>query len=325
MKRREFIAGLGASAWPMMARAQPRTMQVVGFLIGGTRDTTQHVVTAFHRGLSENGFVEGRNLAVEYRWTEDGYDRLPALADDLVGRQVAAILTYSTPAALAAAAASRSIPVVFSIGSDPVEAGLVPSLNQPGGNLTGIYNLDTMVAPKRLQLLHQLLPAATTLAYLVNPTNPVFADIETRQMQVAARSLGVRLVIVRASAPADFEGAFTVIGREQARGLVVGGDALFSGHLDQLVALADHGRIPTLYRNRGATVAGGLVSYGTDFPDLYRHVGEYAARILKGEKAGNLPVQQVTKLELVINVKTAKALGLVIPETLLATADEVIQ
>jgi putative tryptophan/tyrosine transport system substrate-binding protein len=282
MRRRDFIAGLGATAAGSgMARAQQRAVPTVGFLIGGARHTTQHVVAAFHRGLSENGFVEGRNLSVEYRWTEDRYDRLPALADDLVGRQVAAILTYSTPAALAAATASRSIPIIFSIGSDPIEAGLVPNLNQPGANLTGIYNLDTMVAPKRLQLLHELVPGAATLAYLVNPANPVFADIEAKQMQAAAHSLGIRLVILSASTIDEFGDAFAAFEQERVGGLVVGGDALFSGHFDQLVALAERHRVPTLYRNRDATVVGGLVSYGTDFPDLYRHVGDYAARILK--------------------------------------------
>jgi putative ABC transport system substrate-binding protein len=276
--------------------------------------------------LGEAGYVEGRNLAVEYRWAEDHLDRLPALAADLVRRQVAVIVAPgSTAAALAAKAATKSIPIVFLTGADPVDIGLVASLNRPGGNLTGITSLNVVVAAKRLDLLHQLVPRAALIANLVNPTNPAFAEPETRELQVAARVLGVGFLIVNASDPSEFEAAFATLVRERAGGLLIGGDTLFVGHSDQLVALAARYKIPVIYRSRETTVAGGLLSYGTNFPVVYQQIGVYVGRVLKGEKPSDLPVQQATKIELVINLKVAKALGLTIPETLLATADEVIQ
>jgi putative ABC transport system substrate-binding protein len=325
MNRREFIAGLGgAVAWPLTARAQQPGMPVIGYLDAGSLETRRDAVAAFHRGLSETGYVEGRNVAVEYRWAEDHLDRLPALAADLVRRQVAVVVALPVPSALAAKAATKSIPIVFQVGVDPVEVGLVASLNRPGGNLTGIYNLNTAVVAKRLQLLHELVPAATSIAFLVNPTNAVAAETQTRELQAAARILGVRLLILNASDQDEFDAAFATLVRERAGGLVVGSGPLFVNHTDQLVALAARHRMPVIYTGR-ATAAGGLMSYGTDFPDLYRQVGVYIGRILKGEKPDDLPVQQVTKIQLAINMKTANSLGLTIPETLLATADEVIQ
>jgi putative tryptophan/tyrosine transport system substrate-binding protein len=320
MRRREFIPGLGgAVAWPLAARAQQSTLPIIGYLSAGSLDPNREVVAAFQRGLSEIGYVEGRNLAVEYRWAEDHDDQLPALAADLIRRQVAVIVAIPTLAALAAKATTESTPIVFSVGSDPVAIGLVASLNRPGGNLTGISNLLFAVVAKRLQLLHELVPTAPSIAYLVNPTNPVFAEPETRELQGAARTLGVRLLILTASDQSELEAAFATLVRERAGGLVVGGDLLFV----DLVALAARHRVPAIYPL--ATATGGLMSYGPDFHESARRVGIYAGRILKGAKAADLPVQQVTKIELVINLKTAKALGLAIPETLLAIADEVIQ
>jgi putative ABC transport system substrate-binding protein len=328
MRRREFICGIGSAAassplWPLAARTQPAP-PVIGFLDAGSLETRRETVAAFHLGLSETGYVEGRNVAVEYRWAENHLDRLPALAADLVRRQVSVVVALPLPSALAAKAATKSIPIVFQVGVDPVEVGLVASLSRPGGNLTGIYNLNTAVVAKRLQLLHELVPAATSIACLVDPTNAVAAETQTRELQVAARILGVGLLILNASDQGEFDAAFATLVREGAGGLVVGSGPLFVNRTDQLVALAARHRVPVIYTGR-ATAAGGLMSYGTNFPDLYRQVGVYIGRILKGEKPDDLPVQQVTKIQLAINMKTAKALGLTIPETLLATADEVIQ
>jgi putative tryptophan/tyrosine transport system substrate-binding protein len=327
MRRRVFIAGLGSAvAWPVVARAQQAEKPTIGYLDAGSVETTREVVAAVHRGLSETGYVDGRNVTVEYRWAEDRFDRLPALADDLVRRQVAVIVSPgSTLAALAAKAATKSIPIVFTMGADPIEAGLVASLNRPGGNVTGIYSLSTAVAAKRLELLHGLVPAETSIAYLVNPTNHVGAEIETKELQVAARILGVRLLILNASDQSEFETAFATLVQQRAGVLLVAADGSFFRHLDQLVALAARQRVSAMFAWREATAAGGLMSYGTDRPAAWRQVGVYTGRILKGEKPADLPVQQVTKLELVINLKTAKALGLTIPETLLATADQVIE
>jgi putative ABC transport system substrate-binding protein len=250
---------------------------------------------------------------------------MPALVSDLVRRQVAVIVVTTTPAVFAAKGATKSIPIVFSMGADPVETGLVTSLARPGGNITGIYNLNTTVETKRLQLLLELVPAATLIAFLLNPTNTVIAETQTRELQLAVHTLGLPLLILNASDPSEFEAAFATLVRERAGGLVVSTDALFSNRLDQLVALAVRHAVPTIHSRREATAAGGLMSYATDYLDGLRQVGVYTGRILKGTKPADLPVQQVTKLELVINLKTAKALGLTIPETLLATADEVIQ
>jgi putative tryptophan/tyrosine transport system substrate-binding protein len=271
---------------------------VIGYLDAGALETRREYVAALHRGLSETGYFEGRNLAVEYRWAEDRLDRLPALAADLVRRQVAAIFATPTPAAVAAKAATKLIPIVFTTGADPVEIGLVASLNRPGGNLTGMSNLVTAVAAKRLALLHELIPTTTLIACLVNPTNPVFSDAEMRELQDAARTLGVRLLILKASDPSEFETAFATLIHDKAGGLVVSGDVLFWHYSDRLVALAARYRVPAGYGYHTAAAAGGLVSYGTDFLGSFRQAGVYAGRILKGEKPADLPVQQVTKLEL---------------------------
>jgi putative tryptophan/tyrosine transport system substrate-binding protein len=326
MRRREFIAGLGSTAaWPVVARAQQAAVPVIGWLDAGSLERRRDVIAAFHRGLSEVGHVEGRSVAVEYRWADGHVDRLPALAADLVRRQVAVIAMVTTASAVAAKAATKSIPIVFGMGNDPVEGGFVASLNRPGGNLTGIFTLNTATAAKRLELLHQLLPPARSIAYISNPTNAAFAGAETRDLQVGARALGVRLLILKTSDQSEFEGAFATLVRERVGGLVAGSEALFSDYFDHLVALAARHGVPTMCRDRRQTAAGGLMSYGTDFLDAYRQVGVYTGRILKGEKIADLPVQQVTKMQLTINLKTAKALGLTVPETLLATADEVIQ
>jgi putative ABC transport system substrate-binding protein len=326
MKRREFITLLGvAAACPLVARAQQPTMPVIGYLEAGSLETTRENVAAVRRGLSDTGYVEGRNLGIEYRWADDHLERLPALADDLVRRQVAAIVVTTTPAVLAAKAATKSISIVFSMGADPVETGLVASLNRPGGNITGIYNLNTTVGSKRLELLHELVPAAGSIAFLVNPTNAVLAETQTRELQIAARTLGVRLLVLSASDPSEFDAGFATLVVERAGGLLVSSDALFSNRLDQLIALAVRHRLPTMYARRDATVAGGLMSYGPDYFDALRQVGVYTGRILKGDKPADLPVQQATKFELIINLKTAKTPGLTMPLPLLGRADEVIE
>jgi putative tryptophan/tyrosine transport system substrate-binding protein len=297
IKGREFIAGLGGvAAWPLAARAQQPAMPVIGYLDAGSLETKREFVAALHRGLSQTGYFEGRNLAVEYRWAEDRLDRLPALAADLVRRQVAVIIATPTPAAVAAKAATKSIPIVFTAGADPVEIGLVASLNRPGGNLTGMSTLTTAVAAKRLALLHELMPAETLIAYLVNPTNPVFSNAETSELRDAARTLGVRLLILNASDPSEFEAAFTTLVLGRASGLVVSNDTLFQHYPEQLVALAARYRLPAIYAYSATAAAGGLMSYGTDFLGSVRQAGVYAGRILKGEKPADLPVQQVTKL-----------------------------
>jgi putative tryptophan/tyrosine transport system substrate-binding protein len=325
MKRRDFIAGLGGAAgWPLMARAQQRAVSI-GYLDGGSLDSRRETVAAVHDGLSEAGYVEGRNLAVEYRWAEDHYDELPALAGDLVRRQVAVIIAQSLAAALAAKAATKSIPIVFAVGADPVNAGLVASLSRPGGNLTGMFALNTDVAAKRLEVLHELVPAATLIACLVNPSSPGMAETETREWQVAARILGVRLLILKVSGPSEFEAAFATLLRERAGGLVVSGEAFFLNHLDRLVALAARHLVPTIYDKRQFPAAGGLMSYGTDYPRVWHELGVYTGRILKGDKPADLPVQQVVKMQLTINNRTAEALGITFPTTLLVRADEVIE
>jgi putative tryptophan/tyrosine transport system substrate-binding protein len=326
MRRRDFIAGLGsAAAWPVAARAQQSAIPVVGYLDGGSLDTSRETVAGVRRGLSEAGYVEGRNMAIEYRWAEDHYDRLLGLADDLVRRQVAVIVASTTPAALAAMAATKSIPIVFQIGTDPVSLGLVPRLNQPGGNVTGVSVLIRATSAKRLELLHELLPMARSIGFLVNPTNPFFAEPETRDLQAAARILGVRLLILNASNPGEFDAAFVILAREGVGGLIIGSDTLFYDHPDQLVALATRHQIPTIYYRSGATAAGGLMSYGADLLSAWRQVGIYTGRILKGEKPADLPLQQSTRIEMVLNLKTAKALGLTVPQSILLRADEVIE
>ena len=323
MKRREFIAVLGsAAAWPAVAQVQ-RAMSI-GLL--GLLKSTREVVAAIHRGLAETGFVEGRNLAVEYRWAAEAeIDQLPRLAADLVDHDVEVIVALQTPAVVAAKAATSKVPIVFVTALDPVEAGFVRSLSRPAGNLTGIAALIIAVAGKRLDLLHQLVPSAKSLAYLASSTNSSLVHYETKEVEAAAKALGIRLLVIRASQPSDLESAFATAAREHVGGVVVSGGAFFAGRADDLIALSARYAMPAIHGRREVTAAGGLLSYGTDFTEMYRQAGIYAGRIMKGEKPADLPVQQVTKLELAINTRTAKALGLTIPETLLATADEVIQ
>jgi putative tryptophan/tyrosine transport system substrate-binding protein len=327
MRRREFIAGIGgAAAWPLVGRAQQTTVPVIGWLSSATRDQARaDLVAAVHRGLSDAGYIEGRNLAVEYRFADHHLERLPAMADDLVRRNVAVIFAAPTAPALAAKAATRSIPIVFSAGSDPIEAGLVASLNRPGGNLTGVSFLLNATAQKRVELLHELMPATGLIGYLVNPADSVAADAEAREFQAAARTLGVRLLIVNATVESEFEASFATLVRERVGALLVGNQPLLFQYSDRLVALATRHQLPAIYAWREATRAGGLMSYDTDLIGILRIAGTYIGRILKGEKPGDLPVQQVTKLELVINMKAAKALGLSIPLPLLGRADEVIE
>jgi len=330
MRRRTFIAGLGSTAaWPMAARAQQRqpAKPVIGY-IGNFDDIPGSLPPFFRQGLSETGYIEGQNAEIEYRWVEGRNDRLPALVRDLVDRRVSVIVTLlSTAAALAAKAATQTIPIVFRIGGDPVAAGLVASLNRPGGNITGITTLGPELGPKRLELLSQLLPVGAAVALLVNPTN-ANAVIETKQIQTAADFLGVRLLILHASNPSDIEAAFASIARQDIGGFLTTADPFFGQQRGQFVAFVARQAIPAIYQLRRVAEAGGLMSYGVasgSFDDAYRLAGVYTGRILKGESPADLPVQRSTRTELVINLKTAEALGLTIPETLLATADEVIQ
>jgi putative tryptophan/tyrosine transport system substrate-binding protein len=325
MKRREFIAGLGgAAAWPIVARAQPG-LPLVGWL-GGAASTEDmgEPVNWMKQGLAETGFVEGQNFAFEYRWANYHLEVMPALAADLVRRRVSVIGTSLIAGATAAKAATQTIPIVFLTGIDPVAFGLVDSFNRPGGNLTGVAMFGSLLAAKRLELLRELVPGARQFGVLVNPTGPTTA-FETKQLQAAADVLGVRLLFVNAAIPDEFELAFATLVRQQVGALLIGNDALLFNRYEQLVALAARHALPTIYLERRAPRAGGLISYTVDFVDVYHRVGGYMGRILKGEKPADLPVQQPTKVELIINLKTAKALGLTFPLTLLARADEVIE
>ena len=327
MKRREFITLLGsATAWPLTARAQQPALPVIGFLNGASADLYAQFVRAFHRGLGETGYVEGRNVAIEYRWADGQYDRLPGLAADLIRRQVAVLAATSTPAALAARAANTTIPIVFTTGSDPVRLGLVASLNRPGGNITGATQLNMEVAPKRLELLHELLPTATDIAVLVNPANPLVAQTETRALEAAAGTLGLKLHVLNASTERELDTVFASMAKARVSGLVIGtGDAFFNSRSRQLGALASRHALPAIYQGREFAAAGGLVSYGGSVADSYRLAGAYTGRILKGEKPADLPVQQSTKVEMIINLKSAKALGITVSLPLLGRADEVIE
>ncbi len=326
-KRREFIAFIGgvAAAWPLAARAQQPAMPVIGFLSSETPSGYAHRVAAFRQGLSEASYVEGRNVAIEYRWAEGHNDRLPALAADLVRRPVAVIAAAGTAAAVAAKAATTTIPIAFSMAVDPVAEGFVASLARPGGNLTGVTSLNVEVGPKRLELLHEVVPSATSMALLVNPTNPSLAEPFSRALQAAARALGLQLHVLHASSEREIEAAFETLVKMRAGGLVIMPDQLFLARTEQLAALTVRHAVPSVHLFRKFAAAGGLMSYGSDEAEYYRLVGIYVGRILKGEKPSGLPVQQVTKVELIINLKTARALGLSIPLPLAGRADELIE
>jgi putative tryptophan/tyrosine transport system substrate-binding protein len=326
--RREFITLLGgaAASWPLAARAQQPAVPVIGVISAEWPDQFTDRLRAFHNGLRETGYVEGRNVAIEYRWAEGRNDRLAALAAELVRRQVAAIVAAgSTPAALVARAATTTIPIVFYIGADPVKEGLVTSLSRPEGNVTGVVTLNVEVAAKRLELLHELVPTATIVALLVNPTNPTLAETITRDLEVAARTLGVQLHVLHASSEREIDTAFATLVELRAGALVIGADAFFNSRSEQLAALTLHHAVPAIYQYREFVSAGGLMSYGSTVADTYRPLGVLTGRILKGEKPAELPVQQATKVELIINMKTAKALGITVPLPLSGRADEVIE
>jgi len=326
MKRREFITLVGAAAsWPFAARAQQPALPVIGFLNATSLDGYRPMVDSFHQGLQETGYAEGRNVAIEYRWAEGRIDRLPALAAELVDRQVSVIAATTLPAALAAKAATTTIPIVFETGGDPVQVGLVASLNRPGGNVTGVTQLNVVVAPKRLELLHELVPSARVAAVLVNPANPASTEPVLRASQLAAHNFGLELHVLNASTEGDFDAIFANVIQLRASGLVIGSDAFFTSRSEQLAALALRYAVPTIYEGRGFFAAGGLVSYGGSLADSYRLAGVYVGRVLKGEKPGELPVQQGTKVELFLNLKTARTLGLDVPTALLVRADEVIE
>jgi putative ABC transport system substrate-binding protein len=327
MRRREFIAGLGSAvAWPVVARAQQQPgLPVIGWLSAGTETALRVPTAAFHQGLGEVGYVEGRNVEILYRWAETRYDQLRALAADYVRRRVAVIVaTAGVVPALAAKSATTTIPIVFAFGGDPVERGLVASLNRPGGSVTGATFLTRELRGKRLEMMHEMVPAVTSIGYLVDPTSPT-VETKKRDAEIAARVLGLRLVILNASTPSEIDTAFTVLVEQRIGALLVDSDALFHNQGAQLGSLAARHAMPAIYPFRQVVEAGGLMSYGASFSDAFRLAGTYTGRILKGEKPADLPVHQSTRIETVLNLKTAKALGLTIPETLLATADEVIQ
>jgi putative tryptophan/tyrosine transport system substrate-binding protein len=325
MKRRQFIVGLGSTvAWPLAARAQQAAMPVIGYLSGGTESGRSGFVAAFRQGLGEQGYIEGRNVGILFRWADYQYDRLPALAADLVARRVAVIVTTTgAGAALAAKAATTTIPIVFEIASDPVALGLVASLNRPGGNITGATFLAAPLNAKPLEVLHEAVRAAARIAYLVNPNTP--DDGRRAHVEASAGILGVRLLILNATGPSEIEAAFETLVQRRIGALLADSDPLFNGQRDQIAALAARHAVPAMSHVRESVASGGLMSYGANLTDALSIAGTYVGRILKGEKPADLPVQQSTKLELVINLKAAKAIGLTISETLLATADEVIQ
>jgi putative ABC transport system substrate-binding protein len=325
MRRREFIVLLGAAAaWSLGAHAQQSKMPVVGFLNAGSAGPYAKQTSAFRQGLSETGYIEGRNVLIEYRWAEGHNDKLPGLAADLVQRQVDVISATTLPAAPAAKAATATIPIVFLIGGDPVELGLVNSMNRPGGNMTGVAVLNVDLIAKRLELLHELVPKVDTMAVLLNP-NSAYTEPEKRHVQEAAHSASVKVLLLAASNESEISAAFPNLVREKAGALIVSADPFFTSQRDRVVALAAQYAIPTSYQWRDFTEIGGLISYGANRIDIYRQTGIYAGRLLKGEKPGDLPVQQPTKFELVINLKTAKTLGVKVPQSMLVAADEAIE
>jgi putative tryptophan/tyrosine transport system substrate-binding protein len=327
MQRREFITLLGgAAAWPCSARAQQATtMPVVGFVHSATSHLFANFVRVFHQGLSEAGYVEGRNVAIEYRWAENQYNRLPELVADLVRRQVTVIAALGTPEAQAAKAGTATIPIVFITANDPVQLGFVASLSRPGGNLTGVTTLNLEVGPKRLELLHEMIPTASHFAALINPSSAVNAERLAKDLQTTAQTLGLQVQILNASTESEFDTVFATLVRQRVQGLVIGTNNFFTGRSSQLAALALRHAVPAVYQYREFVAAGGLMSYGGSLIDLYRTAGVHIGRILNGEKPADLPVQQSTKVELMINMKTAKAFGLTIPITLLGRADETIE
>ena len=323
--RRQFITLLGGAVtgWPLAARAQQAAVPVIGFLNSASRDGYAPMVAGFRQGLKETGYVEGQNVAIEYRWAEGQYDRVPPMAAELIRRPVDVIVS-NTPAVLAVKAATTTIPIVFTTSSDPVQIGLVASLSRPGGNVTGVTQLNVEVTPKRLELAHEIVPTATNIAVLVNPTNPNALTL-SKDTEAAARVLGLQLHVLRASAESDFDTMFATLIRLRAGALVITADPFLLGWSEKLAALALHHAVPAIFQDHAFVAAGGLMSYGGSLPYSYRLAGIYAGRILKGEKPAELPVQQATKIELIINLKTAKALGLTVPLTLLGRADEVIE
>jgi ABC-type uncharacterized transport system substrate-binding protein len=329
VRRRELIALIGgaAVAWPFGARAQQAGLPVIGFLNGGYAQGYARMTAAFLNGLGETGYIDGRDVTIEYRWAEGQNDRLTALAADLIQRHVAVLAATSTPAALAAKAATSTIPIVFEAASDPVQLGLVASLNRPGDNVTGVTQTNVEIAPKRVELLHELFPAARTMALLVNPGNPAVAEIATREMEAATRTLGLDLHVLHAGTDSELEAVFADI-RDSTRigGLIISaGDAFFASRSGQIGALAAHYAVPTAAASREFAAAGGLMSYGSDIADAYHLAGNYVGRILNCDKPAELPVQQATKVEFIINLKAAKALGLDVPLPLLGRANEVIE
>jgi putative tryptophan/tyrosine transport system substrate-binding protein len=327
LRRRDFISLLGgAAAWPLAARAQQSAMPVVGFVSSGTPESYAFLLTAFRRGLHETGYIEGQSVAIEYGWTRGRYDLMPNLVADLLRRQVAVIaITGSAVAALAAKAATATVPIVFAVSDDPVKLGLVASLARPGGNLTGVNFVNTELAAKRLALLRDLVPGTSRVAVLVNPTNVINAESTLRDVEAAARAMGMHIQLINASTSSEINAAFASLGRDRPDALFVGGDTLFNARRIQLVNLASRHAIPATYADRVLPEVGGLMSYGTNLADTYRQLGIYVGRILKGARPADLPVVQASKFELVINAETARMLDLTVPPSLLAIADEVIE
>jgi putative ABC transport system substrate-binding protein len=326
MRRREFLGAIATVACARPSLAQQSLMPVVGFLRNTSSDEAAHLVAAFNKGLGEAGYADGRNVRIEYRWTHGKTERLPAMAADLVGRQVNVIVALGNTAAVRAAkSATATIPIVFMLGTDPVELGLIESLNHPGGNATGVINLNLQLAQKWLEVLHELIPSAFDIALLVNPQNRATTDGYFREIATAAQRLGLRIHVLQASAVDDFEAAFARIQSFRARALIVVADLLFISNIQRLAALSVQHKLPAIFPFREFAAAGGLISYGTDLADTYRLAGVYTGRILRGEKPESLPVQQATKVEMIINLKTAKELGIEVPPLLLARANEVIE